>query len=253
MYVHPFVGEDLLDGHASLPHEIYQQLAESNVASPDMIICTVGGGGLIQGILRGLSQIERNAQTSGKDYRPPVIVATQDFGADSFSQSMNLYFQDPIANKDAHVVLPAITSKATSMGAKRCSETALRDARAYAERGSVSSSSSAHTARESINPYLSTVIMDDAIAASSCWQFKRDHDILVELSCGAALAPIYQSDRVLPKLIERGDNQKRANPLNIVVVVCGGSKVDSQMLAGYERDFGDMSGRGEIKVDGQAA
>ena len=76
---------------------------------------------------------------------------------------------------------------------------------------------------------------------------------MVELSCGAALALVYHSERLLPALLagrpaEPGKKEKK----NIVVVVCGGSKVDNEMLDGYERDFGDMMGRGEAAVNGKS-
>jgi L-serine/L-threonine ammonia-lyase len=71
---------------------------------------------------------------------------------------------------------------------------------------------------------------------------------MVELSCGAALSVAYHSDRLLQPLLKGLDNPDK--PKNIVIVVCGGSKVDQAMLDDYERSFGDMKGQGEAMVDG---
>lgn len=265
VYIHPFIGDDLVIGHSSMSHEIYSQLEELEKGQqPDVIVCTVGGGGLIQGILRGISSIKATHEEKGETFQSPRVIATQDFGADSFSQSINLWFKDEIKNKNAHVTLDAITSKATSMGTKKCSPFSLQAAREYAIKGSCDlSSSSSSSSQPSSNgtnghshipqlderKYLSTVIQSDSLAASSAWQFKRDHDLMVELSCGAALSVAYHSDRVLKPLL-KGLDGPDDKPKNIVIVVCGGSKVDQDMLDDYEKTFGDMKGRGEVMVDG---
>lgn len=258
-YIHPFIGDDLVKGHGSIVHEIYDQLEEAKPGvqlQPDVIACTVGGGGLIQGIIQAIS--EKVTNSNGR-LTPPKVVATQDFGADSFSQSMNLWLSDPINNPEAHVTLPAITSKATSMGTKKCSPISLRAARAYAVSGicdhNAEGASSnlyqakASTAAEQAPKYLSTVIQSDSLAGSSCWQFKRDHNLMVELSCGAALSLAYHSDRLLPAVLATFQEPKKRK--TIVIVVCGGSKVDQNMLDGYEREYGDMQGKGEASVDGK--
>jgi len=249
VYVHPFVGEDLVDGHASLSQEIYQQMQETSpTTKADLIICTVGGGGMIQGIMRGLSQIAK----TDSSFCPPRLVATQDFGADSFSQSMNMFFSDAQTNAEAHVTLPAITSKATSMGAKRCSPDALRDARIYSQSGNASASIQSQQAEPLSKdfPYLSTVIMDDALAGSATWQFHRDHDLLVEISCGAALAPIYFYERLLQPLVAKANLGRKAN---IVVEVCGGSKIDLKTLEEYKQEYGEMEEKGRALLSGKEA
>ncbi|KAK9897754.1 tryptophan synthase beta subunit-like PLP-dependent enzyme [Cystobasidium minutum MCA 4210] len=262
VYIHPFIGDDLIQGHSSMPHEIYSQLEElAPGEQPDIIACTVGGGGLIQGILRGITEVKNShsSKSATTPFKTPKVVATQDFGADSFAQSINLWLNDPSTNAEAHVTLDAITSKATSMGTKKCSPFSLQAAREYAVCGQVggpSSSSSqtngtnGHSTSEETAPkYLGTVIQSDPLAAASCWQFKRDHDLMVELSCGAALSVAYHSERILtPLLKDLGDE---SSPKNIVIVVCGGSKVDQDMLDDYERTFSDMEGKGEARVNGR--
>lgn len=263
VYIHPFIGDDLIQGHSSIVQEIYPQLEElSPGQQPDLIACTVGGGGLIQGILRGITELQHQAQSHARSaFKIPKVVATQDFGADSFSQSFNLWLNDPIANPEAHVTLNAITSKATSMGTKKCSPVSLKAAREYAVHGAcelrphTSASNGTNGHSSALNSeigktpkYLSTVIQSDPLAAASCWQFKRDHDLMVELSCGAALSIAYHSDRLLQPLLKSIDGSQ--GPKNIVIVVCGGSKVDQDMLDAYERSYGNMRGKGEAQVDG---
>lgn len=246
VYIHPFIGDDLTKGHASIPKEVYAQMEEQYpaVGQLDLLCCTVGGGGMIHGILQGLADVE----SSRTGFTPPMVIACQDFGADSFNQSMNAFLADPKGNAEAHVTLDAITSKATSMGTKQCSGPSLAKARRYALSGSVSSNPRSSNENER---FLSTVTLEDALSASACWQFRRDTGQMVELSCGAALAPVYHSQRLLPALLEGRQVGGVREKKNIVIVVCGGSKVDNDMLDGYQRDFGEMKGSGKAAVNGQ--
>jgi len=50
MYCPPFDHQDVIDGNASMVHEIVEQM---NGQVPDGIVCCVGGGGLIGGIFKG--------------------------------------------------------------------------------------------------------------------------------------------------------------------------------------------------------
>jgi L-serine/L-threonine ammonia-lyase len=269
VYIHPFEGDDLVDGHSSIVEEIYQQVAESSQASkdegsaavPDMIVSAVGGGGFLAGILRGISRRQSQSLSSGGPVHSPKLVGVQDFGADGFSQSMNAYHDDPIGNADAHITLPAITSLATSMGARKCSALTLKLARKYARYGTLDDSSIAasgsgsgsHTEAECSTrhgKYFAGVVVEDAISGSATWQINRDHQIMVEIACGAALAPAYQSERLLSKLV--GFLPRPEGRKNIVLIACGGSKIDQAMLEKYEKSYGLQEGAGRIEIDGQA-
>lgn len=214
--VHPFCGDDLVKGNATLVDEIYDQLAqEHDVASgPDLIACVTGGGGMISGVLQGL--------LNRQDQRRPTLVTVQCFGADAFSQSYQ---------KGTLVTLPAITSKATSMGAKTCSPFALKLAQSYGQE------------------HVRTVVMDDKLAASAACRFADDHRLIVELSCGAGVAIAYSWDRVGSALLsglQGGDGEKK----NIVIVVCGGSK---DRLDDLREVCGETGGAVDhrIEVDGR--
>jgi L-serine/L-threonine ammonia-lyase len=223
-YVHPFVGDVLTVGHATLVEEVRLQLAEAGVkdSRPDMIVCSVGGGGLIRGIMHGVN----TTKEKHPEFGTPKIVGVQDFGADSFSQSYNSWLTN--GGEPKVVTIPAITSKATSMGAKACSAETLDVACQYA--GDVAT----RTRR------MSTLVVDDAISGAACWQFYRDHQLMVEMACGAALAPVYQP-RILEELV-RGMEGKEGERKTVVIVVCGGSKVDAETLQTYERDYGTADG-----------
>lgn len=75
-----------------------------------------------------------------------------------------------------------------------------------------------------------SMVVSDADAARSCIYFARDHKLLIEAACGTALAPIYNGDikRVLPHL-----NKDSI----IVVIVCGGTSVNWEILEGYSTDY----------------
>ncbi|PWN49403.1 hypothetical protein IE53DRAFT_363175 [Violaceomyces palustris] len=262
VYIHPFEGEELVEGHSSIVQEIYDQMTGGGEVGdvggkvegePDMIVCSVGGGGLIRGIIRGIRNVaERRRRGRVGDFRAPRLVATQDFGADSFVQSINLFLEDEVKNRESHVTLEAITSKATSMGTRTCSREALEEAKEYALRGVVHdcpSSTPVLSSRWPRSDHLSTLLLEDSHSASACWQFERDHGLMVEMSCGAALCVGYQGDRILPKLWGEGPlegeeeeeqvEERRKGKKNIVIVVCGGSKVDREMLDEYRHLYGD--------------
>lgn len=136
------------------------------------------------------------------------------------------------------MTIPGITSKATSMGARTCSIDTLRAAVRYADAG--------EGARDT---KFTSLTVDDAISGSACWQFKRDHDLMVEMACGAALAVCYQP-RILDELLKGVG--KEGERKSIVIVVCGGSKIDEELLRDYEREYGSATEEGfRAMVDGR--
>lgn len=174
VFIHPFDDPLLWRGHATMVDEI----AAAGV-KPGALVLSVGGGGLLSGVVEGL-------QRNGWQDVPVIAVETE--GADSFAKSVAAGYR---------VVLPAITSIATSLGARQVSENAFR-------------------CRE-IQPIQSVVVTDKA-AVSACQKFIVDHRIVVEPACGAALAVVY--DR-LP-VIERFES--------VLVIVCGGATTTVEQL-----------------------
>jgi len=165
-FIHPFDDPLLWQGHASLVDEV----ARARVKL-DAVILSVGGGGLYCGVVEGL---RRN------NLAQLPIIAVETNGADSLHRS--------IAARE-RIELPAITSLATSLGARRVCEQAFL----YSQE----------------HPTVSLTVSDRS-AVLSCERFINDQRVLVEPACGAALAPVYEQR---PELAEYK---------NILVVVCGG-------------------------------
>jgi len=173
-FLHPFDDPLLWQGHASMIDEV----ARAGLV-PDAIVLSVGGGGLLCGVAEGL-------QRNGWGHVPVLAVETQ--GADSFAQSLS-------ANK--RVELPAITSVATSLGARMVCEQAFA---------------------WSVEHPVRSIVVSDQAAVSSCLRFIDDHRIVVEPACGAALAVVY------------GEAPELTGYKNVLVIVCGGVTATLEQL-----------------------
>lgn len=165
-FLHPFDDPLLWQGHASLVDEV----AAAGV-KPGVVVLSVGGGGLLSGVVQGL-------QGNGWGDVPVLAVETQ--GADSLAQAMQAH---------ERITLPAITSLATSLGARQVCQRAFDLSRQH--------------------PMQSAVVTDQA-AVSSCLRFADDHRVVVEPACGAALAAVYGRVPALDAFD------------SVLVVVCGG-------------------------------
>jgi L-serine/L-threonine ammonia-lyase len=165
-FIHPFDDPLLWQGHASMIDEV----ARAGV-TPDVVLLSVGGGGLLCGVVEGLRR-------NGWGHVPVVAVETK--GADSLAQSVQA---------GERIELPAITSIATSLGARKVS------AQAFAW-------SQEHP--------MDSVVVSDRAAVDASLRFIDDHRVLVEPACGAALAIAYDARQAL------------AQYKNILVIACGG-------------------------------
>ncbi len=166
-FIHPFDDPLLWEGHATLIDEL-----QTAGFTPDAVLLSVGGGGLLCGVVAGL-------QRHGLSRVPVIAVETE--GAASFHAALQA----------GHPVeLERITSVATSLGARRVCDQAVRWA--------------------ALHPIRSVVISDRS-ALSACEQFLADHRLLVEPACGASLALPYENAGALSEFAR------------ILVVVCGGA------------------------------
>jgi L-serine/L-threonine ammonia-lyase len=147
-FLHPFDDPLLWQGHAPMVDEVVR-----TGVKPDVVVLSVGGGGLLCGVSEGL---HRNGWTDV----PVLAVETE--GAASFAQSVAAGHR---------VELPAITSIATSLGAMKICEQAF-------------SWSTKHPIRN--------IVVSDRAAVSACERFLDDHRVLVEPACGASLAVVYE-------------------------------------------------------------
>lgn len=143
-FIHPFDDPLLWAGHASMVDEV----AAAGL-KPDAVVLSVGGGGLLSGVVQGL-------QRNGWHDVPVLAVETE--GAASLHAAMAA----------GHTVqLPCLSSVATSLGAKRVAEQAL-----------------ACTREHPVHSHL----VSDREALLACERLLHDHRLLVEPACGAALA-----------------------------------------------------------------
>lgn len=156
-YVPPFDHPDIWDGNATLIDEAVAH-AKASGEDFDAIVCSVGGGGLLCGVLLGL-------QRNGLGHVPVIAVETE--GAHSLNAALAA---------GELVTLPGITSIASTLGARRVAQTALE----WSQRDKVQS-----------------IVVSDAQAVSACLQFADDMRVLVEPACGAALAVAYEDLPVL--------------------------------------------------------
>ena len=182
VYVHPFDDPLLWEGHATLVDEVVAAGVRF-----DAVVCSVGGGGLLAGIVEGL-------QHNGLANVPVVAVETE--GAASFAASVRA---------GERITLPAITSIASSLGARAVAPRLMALLREHE---------------------IVSLTVSDAQAVEACGRFAEACRVLVEPACGAALAV----PEAHPALFERF-----SAPL---FEVCGGNGVTLAKLAAWRRGLG---------------
>lgn len=148
-FISPFDHPLIWEGHATLSHELKDQMEK-----PDAIVLSVGGGGLLCGVLQGLYDI---------GWEDVPIIAAETKGAESFNAAIKA--GEP-------VTLPEITSIAVTLGCIRVADKAFE-----------------WTQKHEIH----SVVVSDEQAVDACLQFADDMRVLVEPACGAALAVVYEN------------------------------------------------------------
>lgn len=157
IFVPPFDHQDIWDGNATIMQEIAAQLGEK----PDVVVCSVGGGGLLNGIMQVIDD---------KGWSNDVqVLAMETDGADSLNQSLKA---------GQLITLPRITSQATSLGVVKVAEKTLE----YAQR-----------------PNVTSVVLSDDEAARGCCLLAEHERMMVELTVGVNVPVCY--DGVLQKLL----------------------------------------------------
>lgn len=147
-YMHPFDDPDIWTGHASVIDEV----AEAGII-PDLIVLSVGGGGLMSGVVEG---VRRNGW-------PDIpILAVETDGAASLHEC---------TIQSSHANIGHINSIATSLGATQVCTRAYELLEEY--------------------PVITQTVTDEE-AVDGCRRFLADHDIVVEPACGASLAAVYK-------------------------------------------------------------
>ncbi|KAF7589244.1 hypothetical protein BBP40_004540 [Aspergillus hancockii] len=179
--LHPFDNEPIWEGNSTIIDELASQLPDpvgedeeaTHIGRPlpvDAIICSVGGGGLLNGLVMGIER-HRQLQKMSLSYassavshsqpNPINLLAIETLGTDSLAMA--------VAQKSL-VSLSKITSQATSLGAIRVSE------RTFQYATSPPPGIAVHSA-----------VLSDADAARGVLRLADDERLLVELACGVCV------------------------------------------------------------------
>lgn len=142
-YISPFDHPKIWEGHSSMIDEL--------TTPPDAVVVSVGGGGLLCGVILGLER---------KGWGHVKIIAVETTGTDSFGSSMRA---------GRLVKLECIRGVATSLGALQVTPHAMKLSKNHG--GGVV-----------------PVAVTDEQAVNACTFLLHHHRILVEPACGAALA-----------------------------------------------------------------
>lgn len=165
-YIHTFDDSLVMAGQGTIVLELLDQLK-----TIDLVIASIGGGGLISGTISAVQQFSPNTRVAG----------VETLGADSMAASL----------KAGHIVeLPAITSIADSLGARKTAERQF----------------------EIVSKYADTVaVVTDEEAIASLLEVLSEDKILVEPAAACSLAALTNG-----KIRVQADE-------TIVVILCGGN------------------------------
>ena len=152
-YVSSYDDPVLWSGHATMIDELAKQCDK-----PDAIVCSVGGGGLLSGILEGL---DRNG------WSDVAVIGCGAYGANAFAASME-------AGKLTRI--PAASSIITCIGAEIVTPRVMELSKTH---------------------NLSAYLTSDLRAVEACERFLDDHRLLVDPSCGVSLAALYENTPLL--------------------------------------------------------
>ncbi|VDP80073.1 unnamed protein product [Echinostoma caproni] len=145
--LHPYDQSELWEGYEGIIDELGPDLGQ-----PDVIVVSVGGGGLLAGIIQGLWN---------RGWSSTHVVAVETEGADCLNRSMKA---------GQLLLLPRPTSIATSLSAPILAHRTWNLAQL-----------------QSLTPVTCT----DSDAIDAVRQFLDDHGMLVEPACGASLSALY--------------------------------------------------------------
>ncbi|KAF3481621.1 L-serine dehydratase [Arthroderma uncinatum] len=261
--LHPFDRQHIWEGVSTLSDELAYQLPPAEEGDQctrkalpcDAIVLSVGGGGLMNGIIMGIerqapmleaavSTTAANGTTTAATPTPTRddnihIIATETRGAHALAASVE---------KGALTSMTKITSAATSLGVLRVAE------KTYENYVSPPKGIKVHS-----------LVLSDADAARGVLHLAEEEKILVELACGvsveAALGPHHQADTAPPpakrvKLdadsVPATNGTSAANGVvnktylqqlipnfgpqtRVVIVVCGGSNVSLDMASEWRQ------------------
>ncbi|KAG1884542.1 tryptophan synthase beta subunit-like PLP-dependent enzyme [Suillus subluteus] len=236
----------LWDGHSSMVTEIQRQLPRQ----PDAIFCSVGGGGLIGGIVQGCKNV-------GWDEVP--VVALETTGSNCFYNAIaintrNFTSKVPIVPsaeaedsspytveivEEHNIAIPhmkALNSRATSLGATSPAPGVVR--MAVDRAGGIK-----------------CACIPDEMAMHTARLFGDDHKILTELACSTTLTPGYNREfllRILGPTFSALSPEERKEKC-LVFVVCGGVKISFEDMREFEEIVAAVQAQSywRVQIDGE--
>lgn len=211
VYIPPFDHPDVWAGASTMIDELAHQLPPRSrerfmeVAGgfpADAVVCSVGGGGLFNGVVSGLEKQmdEFGCGIDTANSKNVQVFAVETKGADSLAHSLR---EGKLSS------LSAITSQAYSLGALCVAQKAFSNAK-FPPRGI----------------QVTSVVGSDAEAARGVVRLADEARLQVELACGISVeaAVAGRLKELMPDL----------NPESrVVVVVCGGSNITAEIIAEY--------------------
>lgn len=147
VFVHPFDHPSIWAGHSTLVDELAEQTDK-----PDAIVLSVGGGGLLNGVIQGMDR---------HGWQDVPVIAVEVAGAPKLRKALEA----------GHPVdLERIDTLAGTLAGKRVSRQSVDYARDHR---------------------ILSHLVTDAQAARGVMEFVEDFRILVELACGASMSVAY--------------------------------------------------------------
>ncbi|OJJ02360.1 hypothetical protein ASPVEDRAFT_53063 [Aspergillus versicolor CBS 583.65] len=176
--LHPFDNPAIWEGNSTLLDELVEQVPavagedptgdhDDMILPVDAIICSVGGGGLLNGLVMGIERRRqqlaksKKASTQQEYSKSTHFVAVETRGTDSLAAAVA---------QGSLVSLPKITSQATSLGAIRVSERTLE-----------------YALHPPQGVKVHSTVLSDADAARGVLRLVDDERVLVELACGVCV------------------------------------------------------------------
>lgn len=210
VYVPPFDHPDVWKGAETMIDEIARQMPSREEGlktsfPADVVVCSVGGGGLFNGIVQGLGRYQQSQTREVAEGNKVRVLAVETKGADSLAFSLQ---------NGSLQSLPGIKSLATSLGAVRVAPQALKNAQSPPTGVDVVSA-----------------VGSDAEAAKGVIRLADEQRLQVELACGISIElGTMKLKEYFPDL---------APESRVVVVVCGGSNVSAEIIAEYRQKIQD--------------
>lgn len=151
VYVHPFDDPILWEGHATIVDEIVDTLNDQNIPLQRIkgIVCSVGGGGLYNGIIQGLEK------RSLADKIPIIAVETR--GCHVLNASLQ---------NEKLIRFDKVSSVATSLCSSYISAETFHCARKYGSK---------------------SVVLEDKDVLQTCLKFADGFNMITEPACGASI------------------------------------------------------------------